>query len=373
MKEYFLPELSADVLWRVYKSDEEWTKLQYNIAILMEFFNEIKRNQSEKLTESIPENVRVLKDEDFIRLRMVKSSVELSAVLQHFILYYGNDVPAMLEKYLRMESEEAKEDGEPMDANELKNFLLDPDHVNLHAYYLCARAGLYGLLKKYALSPEQLAENMRDNCQQHKVSHTTTEPLFAAVEYVSLEFPNPSEVLKMANYMLAVQIAKEPLILQCVRESFFERARIDVIPTEKGLMEIDENHNLYPLKSLKDKPVRDLVDDQFLRLMVAEQDGLLTVVFQTKIEGATTASYVDEIKALFTQGGVQKYVEEWNVLHNEIIDLAISKFVFPALVKELKAKLLYEAGEFVKRACCQQLYNWLNVSFIVTQILFPFQ
>ncbi|EFX73571.1 hypothetical protein DAPPUDRAFT_10851, partial [Daphnia pulex] len=229
-------------------------------------------------------------------------------------------------------------------------------------YYLCARAGLYGLLKKYALSPEQLAENMRDNYQLHKVDHTPTEPLVAAVEYVSPELQTASEVLKAANYMLAVQIAKEPLVLQCVRESFFERARIDVIPTEKGWKEIDENHNLYPIKFVKDKPVSDLVDDQFLRLWVAEQDKLLTIVFQTKIEGAKTASYVDEIKALFTQNRVRKYVEEWNILHNEIIDLAISKFVFPALVKELKAKLLNEAQKFVKRACCQQLYNWLNVA-----------
>jgi transcription elongation factor SPT6 len=237
-------------------------------------------------------------------------------------------------------------------------------------YSLCARAGLDGLLRKYGLSPEQFAENMRDNYQRHEVDQTSTEPFDVALEYVSPKFPTATEVLKAANYMLAVQIAKEPLVRQCVRESFFERARIDVIPTKQGLKEIDENHNLYPIKFLKDKPVRDLVDDQFLRLVVAEQDKLLTIVFQTKIEGATTASYVDEIKALFTRDEFSKLVQEWNDLRNEIIDLALSKFVFPALVKELKAKLLNEAREFVMRACCQQLYNWLKVCLILTQCSF---
>ena len=399
-KEYVLPELSVNDLWRVYKFDEKWTQLQTRKKNMMRLFKKMQKYQSEKLTqnltESIPENVRVLKDEDTDRLRIVQSIEELSDVYNHFILYYGNDVPAMQEEHRRRAREEAKErkssaarrrlneDGEPMDVDDLGEDLRDPDdpdavHLDEESsvkqakrsdlYSLCARAGLDDLLRKYGLSPEQFAENMRDNYQRHEVDQTSTEPFDVALEYVSPKFPTATEVLKAANYMLAVQIAKEPLVRQCVRESFFERARIDVIPTKQGLKEIDENHSLYPLKFLKDKPVRDLVDDQFLRLVVAEQDKLLTIVFQTKIEGATTTSYVDEIKALFTRDEFSKLVQEWNDLRNEIIDLALSKFVFPTLVKELKAKLLNEAREFVMRACCQQLYNWLKVCLIQIAII----
>ncbi|EFX73548.1 hypothetical protein DAPPUDRAFT_57929 [Daphnia pulex] len=210
-----------------------------------------------------------------------------------------------------------------MDADDLKEDLHDPDED----FY--ARAGLDGNV---------------------------------VLEYVSPKFSTATEV-KGANDMLAEQIAKEPSVRKFVRESFFERARFDVIPTKEGLKKINEMHDLYSLKFLKDKPARDLVDDQFLRLWVAEQDKLLTIVFPTKIEGAITASYVDEIiKALLTRDESSKLVQEWNVQRNEIIDLALSKFVLPSLVKELKAKLLNEAHEFVKRACCQQLYNCLNVA-----------
>lgn len=45
--------------------------------------------------------------------------------------------------------------------------------------------------------------------------------------------------------MVAMQIAREPILRRSVREVFYERATISVHPTKKGLKEIDENHPLY--------------------------------------------------------------------------------------------------------------------------------
>lgn len=391
-KEYVQPELTVNDLWRVYKFDEKWTQLQTRKKNMMRLFKKMQRYQSEKLTrnvnESIPENVRVLKDEDVDRLRTVQSIEELNDIYNHFILYYGADVPAMQEEHRQKAREEAKErrssaarrrqneDGEPMEVDDLAEELPDPDEPDAAAtneestikqakrsdlYSLCSKAGLDGLLRKYGLSPEQFAENMRDNYQRHEVDQYPTEPTEVALEYVSPKFPNPDEVLKAANYMMAVQIAREPLVRQCVRESFHERARIDVIPTKKGIKEIDENHVLYSMKFLKDKLVRDLADDQFLRLVVGEQDKLINIVFQTNIEGATSPSYADEIKQLFQRDEFSKLVQDWNDLRNQVVDIALNKFVFPALVKELRAKLLNESREFVLKTCRHQLYNWIKV------------
>ncbi len=376
-KEYVLPQFSQKNLWRVYKFDEKWTYLEKLKKIMMRHLDEAKKYQLKKLTqnltESIPENVRVLTDGDTDRLRMVKSIEELDDIYNHFALYFGDFVRPMLEEYRRSEREEAKErrrlneDVKPMDVVDMRKYLHGPHH---DFYFICARAGLDGMLKEYGLSPEQIAENMRDNYQRHKVDQTSKMPSEIALQYVSPKFPTTPDVLRAANYMLAVQIANEPLFRKCVREFFFKCALIDVIPTKKGLEEIDENHNVFPIKFLKDKPVRDLVGDQYLRLVVAEQHKLLTIVFQTQIEGAATARYVDEIKALFTCDGFSELVKKWNDLRNEIIEFALREFVLPALVNELKDKLLNEAQEFVMRACCQQLYNWLKVCFILTQTFF---
>ena len=40
---------------------------------------------------------------------------------------------------------------------------------------------------------------------------------------------------------------------------------------------IDEHHNCYTIKYLRNKPVRELKGDEFLRLHLAEQDHLLEV------------------------------------------------------------------------------------------------
>lgn len=53
------------------------------------------------------------------------------------------------------------------------------------------------------------------------------------------------------------------------------------------------------MKYLKDKPVRDLREDQFLKLVIAEEDKLLNIVLGDRIRGTTSGSLVDEIKKLF--------------------------------------------------------------------------
>jgi transcription elongation factor SPT6 len=45
--------------------------------------------------------------------------------------------------------------------------------------------------------------------------------------------------------MVATQLSKEPLIRSAMRDVFFERAKIDVRPTKKGMKEVDETHPCY--------------------------------------------------------------------------------------------------------------------------------
>ena len=391
-KEYVQPDLNINDLWRVYKFDEKWTQLQNRKANMMRLFDKMLKFQSEKLTQdveqSVPENVRVMKEEDLDRLRGVQSLEELNDVYNHFTLYYGADVPAMQEAFRQQKRDEARErrlradrrkqaagdDGEPIDdpeadqaEREADERLLDEETTVKQAkrndlYSFCSRGGLHGLIQKYGLTSEQFAENLRDNYQRHEVEQYPTEPTELTMEYISPKFPNAAEVLKAANYMLAVQIAREPVVRQCVREAFYERAKIDVVPTKKGLKEMDENHPLYSYRFLKGKPVRELVADQFLRLVSGEQDKLITLTFDTKIEGATSQSYADEVKALFHRDEFSRLVQDWNDIRTQVVDVALNKMLFPALVKELKSRLLNEARESVLKSCCYQLYNWLKVS-----------
>ncbi|CAK9834481.1 Transcription elongation factor SPT6 [Anthophora retusa] len=162
--------------------------------------------------------------------------------------------------------------------------------------------------------------------------------------------------------MVAIQLAREPLVRKCVREMYMERAKISVKPTKRGMKEIDENHPIYGMKYLKDKPVRDLVGEQFLNLVIAEEDKLITITLSDSIEGNTSNNYVDEMKQLYYRDEFSKNVQDWNALRVGSVEIALTRIVLPSLKKELRGNLIAEAKECVMRACCRKMYNWIKIA-----------
>lgn len=145
--------------------------------------------------------------------------------------------------------------------------------ISYNAHVLIAFCLLFfllpdGLAKKFGLTPEQFGENLRDSYQRHETEQFPAEPLELAKDYVcrsvlggSLwvycgcntsegiwghsskashclfacsQFPSPEAVLEGARYMVALQIAREPLVRQVLRQTFQERAKINITPTKKG-------------------------------------------------------------------------------------------------------------------------------------------
>lgn len=115
------------------------------------------------------------------------------------------------------------------------------------------------------------------------------------------------------------------------------------------------------MKYIKNKPVRDLTGDQFLKLCMAEEEHLLTITINETIEGSTGPSYIEEVKQLYIKDEFSKNVQDWNALRMECVERALTKSVLPDLKSELKRVLLAEAKEFVLKACCRKLYNWIKV------------
>nr|CAD7453944.1 unnamed protein product [Timema tahoe] len=391
-KEYVQPELNINDLWKVYKYDEKWCQLRSRKDSLINLLEKMRDYQAEQIMKDpdapIPDNLRVMKEEDLDRLRMVQTSEELKDVHTHFLLYYAQDIPIMQEAWRAKQREAAREakrnkrraavvegeegvEGEepPPNPEEEEPETIDepPEPETLkHAarsgpYSMCKKANLDGLAKRFGLTPEQFGENLRDNYQRHEVDQEASDPLDVAKEYISNKFTNEEDVLRAVKFMVAMQLSRDPLVRKCVRETFFERAKVDVMPTKKGIKEIDENHPCYSMKYLKNKPVRDFVGDQFLKLVMAEEDKLLTITISEMIEGLMTSqSYADEVKNLYYRDEFSKNVQEWNNLRGEIVELALTRFLLPDLRKELKTNLLTEARESVLKMCCRKLYNWLK-------------
>ncbi|XP_078047458.1 transcription elongation factor SPT6 isoform X1 [Augochlora pura] len=387
-KEYVLPELNINDLWKVYKFDAKWCQLRQRKDNLLKLFEKMRNHQLDEIMKNpdapLADNVRVIKDDDIERLKNVQTSEELNDVYHHFMLYYNHEIPAMQESVRQKEKEarreaklqkrrqqlvEAEENGEDPPPEEEPEVEEEEETdetlkqaVRTGPYSICRRAGLDGLAKKFGLTPEHFAENLRDNYQRHEVDQEPTEPLTIASEHCNQILGTPEEVLKAGQLMVAIQLAREPLVRKCVREMYMERAKISIKPTKKGIKEIDENHPIYAMKYLKDKPVRDLVGDQFLNLVIAEEDKLITISLSDSIEGNTTSNYVDETKQLYYRDEFSKNVQDWNALRVGSVEMALTRMVIPSLKKELKTNLIAEAKECVMRACCRKMYNWIKVA-----------
>ncbi|XP_039292182.1 transcription elongation factor SPT6 isoform X2 [Nilaparvata lugens] len=388
-KEYVQPELTINDLWRVYKFDATWCQLRTRKTTLISLFEKMRDYQADQLMKDIdspiPDSVRVIKDEDIDRLKAVQTTEELKDVHSHFLLYYSHEVPAMQESVIKKEREiarsarraaklKAMEEREEEDGVERPVEIDDDDEepptqdttvkqaIRSGPYSMCRKAGIDGFAKRFGLTPDQFAENMRDNYQRHEVEQEPSSPLELAKEYCSNKFPNADEVLRAGKYMVATQLAREPLVRSCVRETFFERAKFDVKPTKKGIKEIDENHPCFCIKYIKDKPVRDLVGDQFLKLFIAEEDKLLTFTINEHIDGLTSSSYLEEVKQLYYRDEFSKHVQDWNSLRAECVEIALKKMLIPDLIKELKQQLLNESKECVLKAACRKLYSWIKMA-----------
>ncbi|CAJ0958203.1 unnamed protein product [Ranitomeya imitator] len=321
----------------------------------------------------LSDEVRPLDTTDMERLKDVRSMDELRDVYNHFLLYYGRDIPKMQnaskssQKKLKRIPEEGEEEGaEAAEQDEEHKGPELKQASRRDMYSICQSAGLDGLAKKFGLTPEQFGENLRDSYQRHETEQFPAEPLELAKDYVCSQFTTPEAVLEGARYMVALQIAREPLVRQVLRQTFQERGKINIVPTKKGRKEIDEAHFAYGFKYLKNKPVKELRDEQFLKMCIAEDEGLITIeisIDMKDVEGfGNEQTYFEEIKQFYYRDEFSHQVQEWNRQRTLAIERALKQFLYPQMGKELKNKLILEAKEFVIKSCSRKLYNCLKVA-----------
>lgn len=48
-------------------------------------------------------------------------------------------------------------------------------------------------------------------------------------------FSTADDCLSAAKYMVATQISREPAVRKCIRQTYFERAKINIRPNKKGI------------------------------------------------------------------------------------------------------------------------------------------
>ncbi len=104
-------------------------------------------------------------------------------------------------------------------------------------------------------------------------------------------------------------MSKDPTVIKVCRTAMHQRGFITIKPTKLGLKVIDESHDCYTLKYIKDKPINTLKDDQWLRLIQAEQQKLIEIELAKKILGIKgRQSLVEEAAEYFSVDGYSKAI-----------------------------------------------------------------
>ncbi|XP_008558566.1 transcription elongation factor SPT6 [Microplitis demolitor] len=382
-KEQVEPELNINDLWKIYKFDGKWCQLYQRKNNLLALFEKMRSFQCDEIMKDpeapLADDIRVINEGDIDQLKSVQTDEELKDVYNHFMLYYSRELPAMHEAVRRKEKAakrlekiekrkqqmlEAEENDdlppEDEDAEEPEEKDTLKPAVRRGPYALYRRAGLSSFAKKFGLTPEQFAENLRDNYQRHEVDQDLVEPSEVARDYLGRFFQSTEQVLKAVQLMVAIQLSREPILRKSVREMYMERAKLSVRPTKKGIKEIDENHPIYTMKYLKDKPINELVDHMWLKLLTAETDGLIKITLSDTVDGTTSSDFISEFKQLYIRDEFSKTVQEWNDLRTASVELAFKKFVIPDLKNELRANITGEAKESIMRSCCRKLSHWIK-------------
>ncbi len=94
-KEYVEPELKINHLHRVYKFDEEWTKLQSRKKNLLKLFANCKDYQEQKICADLeapmPEDIRIVTSEDLEKIQDIATFEELKDWDELYNFYYSID------------------------------------------------------------------------------------------------------------------------------------------------------------------------------------------------------------------------------------------------------------------------------------------
>ena len=114
-KEYVLPELKINDLWQVYFFDEEWCKLvsrKKSLRRLFEQCREFQMNSEAFLNvyknpdAALPEDIRVVNEEDLERIDSITTFEELKDMVDVFNFYYSRDRDAIKVMLIAKKKEE---------------------------------------------------------------------------------------------------------------------------------------------------------------------------------------------------------------------------------------------------------------------------
>ncbi|CAN6621212.1 transcription elongation factor Spt6p [Trichomonascus vanleenenianus] len=221
---------------------------------------------------------------------------------------------------------------------------------------------VYELVEAFGLTAEQLAENVEAASRLNYCDDPAVPPLELAMKFTAKtegsdkapEYVEPEHALEDAEQMLAEEILYNPKLRRAIRKAFWEKAKVDIILTDKGHKKIDDGSSYYDFKYAINRTFDELrlKPELYLRMLQAETEGLVTV--RVSYPDYKTTLFKTILDQYFTSDNVSDVATKWNEARGVILKMASRKFV-PLIARNIK--------EDLKNDCQRALYFELRNSF----------
>jgi transcription elongation factor SPT6 len=217
----------------------------------------------------------------------------------------------------------------------------------------------YNLVRAYGTTPDQIAQNLLREGRKQFTEDQPERPITIADELTSEgEFSTGEQVLLAARQMFAEEMFMSPRMRKHFRMTYFGgMAVFSCHRTEKGLRRIDEQHQYYELKYLKNISMRDIAlkPEMLLKMLKAEEEGLLEV----KVTLQNEKEFRRQLLSEFTSDNYSEIADAWNDERLKVLDLATAK-LDRFMIKSVKENMRAECESEVLKACREEYSRKLD-------------
>ncbi|KAF9483749.1 transcription elongation factor SPT6 [Pholiota conissans] len=241
----------------------------------------------------------------------------------------------------------------------------------MSAYEITKKTIVSKLAEKFGIQPHQVVLNFLASSHVHFVDDLDFNPVAYAEQYADsdpLKAQSPEELLRKARMIFATELGKDPLLRSEIRRIFKDEARVTVVPTERGINKIDENHPYFSFKYLLQKPISDMMESaQFLHILAAESEHLVTVT--VVIPPEVKAAFERRLSIAFSSDNFSESAKAWNAERSRVVQEVIDQHLIPAGTKWTREYIREEVEDFLAEKCSKQLRLRIDTAPYLTREL----
>ncbi|KAH8821069.1 SH2 domain-containing protein [Xylogone sp. PMI_703] len=216
----------------------------------------------------------------------------------------------------------------------------------------------YNLVRAYGITADQVAQNALREGRKQYTEDPSTRPIDLADTLTSdSEFSTGEEVLLAARQMFAEELFMNPRMRKHFRMYHYMTGVVNCRRTDKGLRKIDEQHQYYELKYLRNQSFGDIANkpEMFLKMLKAEEEGLLEVRVQLQDE----EEFRKQLFAEFASDNYSELADAWNDERRKVLDIAFTKLE-RVITKGVKESMRTECQDSILKLCREEYSRKLD-------------